>query len=202
MEKNIDKYPIKQKAWTLDHEAINEAWNYGREFTVYAETKNKAKSKLIKEFEYEDMTLYKNDDPVTYLNIPVERDEHHDLLEFEDSELTLFKINEILEERERIEEIDVLLKDETITYVYIKKRGSFYSKNWSGYSSYVFRAGVYKKEEAASHARSCTEISIVPCNISKHNRSISKEINRLKEMYSQEERSLKSFLVEETEGVS
>ena len=86
------KYPIKEKAWTLDTEDINEGWLYGHcTLTVYAETKNKAKSKLMKEISSESMTLYLNDDSVTYINVPIERDEHNDLLKFEGSDLPYLK---------------------------------------------------------------------------------------------------------------
>lgn len=92
---------------------------------------------------------------------------------------TLFQIELILIERERIKELDNILNNDSIKYCYIKKRGEYYRPNSCGYTTYKFFAGVYTKEEAVSDAKSCNDLTIIPINVEEHNKYINTIISDL-----------------------
>src|SRR3990167_3077685 len=165
-----------QKAWQVDFRQIENGWEYS-ERVVYADTRNQAKTLLLKEAW--DMILKDTGDDVTYLTIPVVRAKEYDKILFEDNYYTRGKIEQIKYDRSRILELDAILNNANITHCYIKKGGYYYQPNSSGYTDYVLKAGVYTKEDAVSSAKSCNELSIIPINIIEHNDMMQNEINKL-----------------------
>lgn len=170
-------YKLKQKAWKIDFSKIEEGFCYADEI-CHAETLNKAKSILLKR--QPDLRLAIFDEDVTYLNIPVERDETNDLFEFENQDLTIHKINEIIYKREREKELDLILNNSKVTHCLIVKRGEYYRENWAGYTENYFDAGIYLKNEAISHAKGCSEITIKVIDNLEHNQKINQKIENLK----------------------
>ncbi len=175
-----NKYPLVSKAWKINFDKIEEGYLYN-ERACYAESRNKAKSILLSQLkkDYESLILKYTDDEVSYLTIPIIRYKEADQYLFEGKELTMWRIEEILQERVRISKLDQILNDESILFCYIRK-GDYYRPNNAGYTSYKIFAGVYPKNQAVESAKSVREISIIPINIQEHNEMILKEINDLK----------------------
>ncbi len=168
----------KQKAWNLDLGKIEEGYLYS-DFTVLAKGRNEAKYKMIKEVDCEGMTLSSTGDDLRYTNVPILRCKENDTFIFEEKELSKFRIEEILKERKRKKIMVEILEDESISHCYIMKRGSYYCKNYSGYTSHAFLAGIYTKQAAYDHSTRCSELTIVPVSPKDHNNSIDSEIKRL-----------------------
>lgn len=174
------EYKLAQKAYEIDWSKIEEGFLYdSSSFIVYAETRNKAKTELLKKAYFENVCLSGEDDEVTYLTIPVIRCKEADKYKFEDKDLTKRQIEEIQTERQRIYDLDEILNNPNIKYCYIVK-GSYYRPNSCGYTDYKHKAGVYTKEEAVSHAKSCRDIRLERIDIEDHNKMIQSEINELK----------------------
>lgn len=171
------EYKLAQKAYKIDFSRIEEGYLYS-EITCHAESLNKAKVILLSKCKYENVCLHGTDDEVTYLSIPVIRCKELDKYQFEDKEYTKFKIEEILNNRKRISDLDSLINDDQIKYCYITK-GSYYRPNSRGYTDFIFKAGVFTKEYAVSNAKSVSSLKIIPINIEEHNSMISEEINDL-----------------------
>lgn len=188
------KYPIVKKAWSLVLDKIKEGYLWSPR-SVYAETRNQARLLMMKEIEYEDMRIadYEEED-LSYINIPIARNKDLDLVSFEGKNLTAHEIELLLKERKRILDIDEILKNKSVAHVYIIKRCSFYAKNWSGYSEHKFYAGVYEKKAAANHAKSCSELTIEPCDIKEHNDLVENEKNRLHGIFEERKKYLEGFL--------
>ena len=172
------QYTLKQKAYGVDFTKIQEGYLSSGEDCI-AVSRNKAKSILLGKIRWEDWKL-KNGDEVTYLNIPVKRNRLLDLYEFEGGNIPLYKITEILKERKRIEVLNDILNNDSIRYCYIMKNGSYYRPDCSGYTSFKIRAGIYTKQEAVDHAKSCSELYVIAINIEEHNIEINKEIDEMK----------------------
>ena len=172
------KYELIKKAYEIDFSKIEEGYLFA-ERICYSENVNKAKSELIKDICYENVCLKGEKEDVTYLTIPVIRRKASDRFKFEDKELSLYQIEEILNERERISKLEEILNNPEILYCYIKK-GGYYRPNSCGYTDQLHRAGVFPKSEAVSHAKSVRQIKIIPINIIEHNVMIEQEISELK----------------------
>lgn len=171
------KYTLTEKAWEINRDKINEGYLYS-EMIVYAKNRNTAKSMLLSEYKYE-INLKYSDDEISYLNIPVRRCPEADKYLFEEENKKNWEIEEILQERKRINKLNIILSDDSISHCYIKK-GGYYRPNSSGYTDFRNRAGVYTKQEAISSAKSCGELTIIPINIHEHNKMIHDEIDDLK----------------------
>jgi len=172
----MEKYKLLEKAYEIDLSKIDERYVYEREI-AYADSVGKAKTKLLSTANYNGMQLYIGDD-LTYINIPVIRAKDHDKFEFEGKGETMYSINEILHDRERITKLDELLNNENIKFCYIKK-GSYYKPGSCGYTDFKHRAGVFTKEDAVQSAKSCDDLWIIPVIIEEHNEMINKEIEEL-----------------------
>lgn len=173
----MEKYELKQKAYGINFDAIEEGYLYSEEH-VHADSINKAKSLLFDRMKYED--LVNNDgEEITYLNIPVVRAPEYDLYLFEGEGKTNEEIKEIFKKRERITYLNQLLFNPDIKYCYIKKRGSYYCPDNCGYTQFKHKAGVYLKEPAINCAKACDELDIIPIDIAEHNKMIRNEINDL-----------------------
>ena len=164
-----------QKAWKIDFKQIESGWEYS-ERVVYADTRNQAKTLLLKNAW--DMGLKNTGYEITYLNIPVIRYKQSDKIWFEGGYFTKNKIEQKKYDRQRNLELDNILSDKTITHCYIRK-GSYYRPNASGYTDMLHRAGVFTKLDAVISAKSCHELRIIPINITEHNKLIQTEINEL-----------------------
>lgn len=173
------KYKISKKAYEIDFSKIEEGFLYdSSSFITYAETRNKAKTQLLKQVYCENICLNGEDEEVTYLTIPVIRCKESDKYFFEDKEMTLYQIEEELTERKRISVLDEILNNENIKYCYIRK-GSYYRPNNSGYTDFKHKAGVYLKEDAVSSAKSCRDIWLERIDIEEHNKMINDEVREL-----------------------
>jgi len=171
------EYALKAKAYRLNIILIEEGYLMS-DLYCYADKLSEAKSKLLKEILYENLKR-KNDDDITYLNIPVIRAYELDKYDFEGSSLTMSQITDILAQRERFKDLDSIASNPSIEFCYIKKRGTYYMPNSCGYTSYSTEAGVYPKLEAISHAKYCDELSLVPVNKIAHNQAIYDKIKNL-----------------------
>ena len=173
-------YQLTQKAWKINFDKIEEGFLYS-ERVCYAENRNKAKSELLSKSrkDYDTLILKYTDEDVTYLTIPVVRYKAVDKYLFEGKELTSYQIDEIINERQRIAALDVILNDAEIQFCYIRK-GYYYRPNRAGYTEHKIFAGVYPKDEAIQHAKSVREIELIPIDIHEHNAMIQKEIDDLK----------------------
>lgn len=181
LEQLSKEFKLKQKSYCVDFSKIVEGYT-ACEVDCVADTLGKAKKILLFKIQYDGWILDNGED-IKYTNIPVIRNPAGDLYEFEGNDTPLFKISQILEERERLQELDDIINNEKIKYCFIRKHGSFYRPGSCGYTDFKVKAGVYTKEEAVSHARSCNEITVVPIDIEEHNKYIMEEINELKERY-------------------
>lgn len=171
------KYQLTQKAYQINRGLINEGYCYS-EMACYAENRNKAKYSLFKSYGHE-INLLLSDNEVSYLNIPVVRYKEADLFLFEGGNKNIRQINEILNERERLLELEKILIDDSFSHCYIKK-GGYYRPHSSGYTDFRHRAGIFTKEEAVKSAKSCRDLTIIPINKDEHNKMINDEIDDLK----------------------
>ena len=173
------KYKLAKKAYEIDFSKIEEGFLYdSSSFISYAETRNKAKSELLKKTYCENICLDGEDDEVTYLTIPVIRCKEADKYIFEDKQMSLYDIEKELFERKRLADLQEILDNENIKYCYIRK-GGYYKPNSCGYTDFKHRAGVYTKEEAVSHAISCRDIWLERIDIEEHNKMMKDEIRDL-----------------------
>ena len=71
-----------------------------------------------------------------------------------------------------------ILRDDSISYVYVKKNGMYYRPNSCGYTSMQHEAGVFLKEK---HARDMMDddFNIISVDIEKHNEMINSKIKAL-----------------------
>tara|TARA_R110000772_G_scaffold255955_1_gene372315 strand:+ start:777 stop:1313 length:537 start_codon:yes stop_codon:yes gene_type:complete len=171
------KYTLAKKAYEIDFSKIEEGFLYDS-FMTYAETRNKAKSQLLKRAYCENVCLSGEDEEVTYLTIPVIRCKQADKFHFEGAELSLYDIDQLKFEKKRNKSLDDILNDNGIKYCYIRK-GSYYKPNSCGYTDFKHRAGVYSKEEAVSSAKSCRDITLEIIDIQSHNEMLNIEIAEL-----------------------
>jgi hypothetical protein len=174
----MGKYKLLKKSYKIDFTKISEGYLSCGE-SCYADSLNEAKVKLLKQIEYSSWELNSGNE-ITYLNIPVIRDQEGDLLEFQGQELTLFAIHDLIRAKERNDMLDAILQNEDAKFCYILKRGEYYRPNSCGYTSFISRAGIFTKEEAVIHAKSCAELALSIIDIPKHNEIINKEIEDLK----------------------
>jgi hypothetical protein len=179
-----DNYTLKKKGYCLDLNKIVDGCFYSySEVTCVANDRNQARYILLDKIRYGDYKVYDDNlerTDITYWNIPVKRWKNSDIYEFEEQDLSLYKINQILEQRKRFAELDLILDDKSVKYCYIKKRGAYYRPDSNGCTSYITQAGVYTKEEAVSKAKSCDELVVLPIDVFEHNKMILAKIEDLK----------------------
>lgn len=169
---------IVEKAYKIDLNRIEEGYIYS-DFICHAENRNQAKKLLLDKVKYESMKHKWTDDEITYLNIPIIRCKEADKVVFENEIVKRYKIDRIIHERDRVNQLNNILNDPNIKYCYIRKHGSYYGPNNSGYTSYSHEAGVYSKEDAVDSAKSCDDLTIIPIVIEEHNKMLRDSINRL-----------------------
>src|SRR6185295_10456521 len=77
--------------------------------------------------------------------------------------------------------VDKLLADESITLCYSKKRGMYERPGGSGYTDYIYQAGVFPKANVCKWVLdSHGEITVIPVDIYKHNQYIMEKIQELR----------------------
>lgn len=76
-------------------------------------------------------------------------------------------------------ELSKLEKSKKVQYVYIFKNGFYYRPNAAGYTEHRHKAGVYTKEDGIKSASRCTDIDLIPIDISKHNEMLLEEAQDL-----------------------
>lgn len=162
-----------EKAYQIDFSKIEEGFLYSDRI-VWADNRNQAKKLLLKDSW--DMNIKGTNEEPTYLTIPVIRCKEADKFEFEGQSLTRMRIDEIVNRRLREKFLDDLVGD----FFYIRKRGYYYAPNSCGYVSSETDAGVYKRKDAISHAKSCEELFLVPIDVETHNKNILDKIENLK----------------------
>lgn len=81
------------------------------------------------------------------------------------------------------EQLNEIKDDKNITHCYIRKNGSYYRQFGRGYTDYVKEAGVFIKEDALRQSESCSELDIIPINITEHNNMILLEVRDLLSRY-------------------
>lgn len=170
---------IVEKAWELNTGKIEEGFLLS-EKTVYSNSRNEAKQKILEWYKYDDLKLRYDFDDVTYLNIPITRSREYDKVLFEGEVVCKADIPKIKEKLEKEAEFERILNDPKIVYCYIRKNGYYYRPNSGGYTEYVLHAGIYTKQEAVKSARSCDELSVIPIDEIVHNEMIETEIENLK----------------------
>lgn len=171
-----NKYKILQKSWKIDLSRIDEGFLYSKMSTL-ADTRSKAKSLLLDEYA-SDIQIEGRD--AIYINIPVIRDYEGDLFDYNGTPTTMTRIRELEEREAHHLALDSILKNKEVSHCYIVKRGQYYMGNYCGYTSKKSEAGVYKKEDAVSHARYCEELSLQPIDIDSHNQMINNAIEQLR----------------------
>lgn len=173
------KYKLAQKAYEIDFNKIEEGYLYDSSFYIaYAETRNKAKTHLLKQVYCESVCLRGENEECTYLTLPVIRCKEADKYHFEGEELTIRMIEEKIAGRKRDSELEDILKDDSISHCYISK-GGYYRPGGSGYTDFRSRAGIFTKKEAVSSAKSCRELFIIPIDKEEHNKMINDEVTEL-----------------------
>jgi hypothetical protein len=168
---------VTSKAYEIDFSKIEEGYLYA-ESICYAENRNKAKSILLGMNKYEGLCIKGTSNEVDYLSIPVIRCKNADKVIFDGKEVVRSKIDELINERERLSKLDEIANDPKIKYCYIIK-GSYYRPNSCGYTSLRFEAGVYPKYEAIKHAKSVREIRLECVDLEQHNKMINDKIAEL-----------------------
>lgn len=169
---------VVKKGYKINLNRIEEGYMYS-EISCAATSRGAAKTKLLKNPATIGMQLRGSGEEVNYANLPVVRDKEYDVVEFQGKLVTSAELGVITERRKRDKMLEGFLSDPVITHCYIKKNGSYYCDNHSGYTAFRFNAGVYEKVEAVSCAKSCSDLVIVPINITEHNIYIQKEIKKL-----------------------
>lgn len=173
-----DKKVIAKKAWGINWGKIDGgAYCAGNIESVYADTRGKAKSLLLPDIS--DYKLFKTGEYVTYTTIPIVIIYEDDKYNFDGEILSEWEYEKKQAELKRLSDLQLILDDNGITHCYIRK-GSYYRPNSCGYTDRIDRAGVYTKEYAVSHAKSCDELSIIPINKKEHNAMITNEIKELR----------------------
>lgn len=173
----MERLTLADKAWRVDYTKIDEGYLSAGNI-CYCNTRGQAKSKIWEQVKYDGWKLLASDDELSFINLPVVRAKELDKYHFEGNSYSKYEIEEILYERSRIKKLDELLNNDNIQWCYIRK-GSYYKPNSCGYTDFKIWAGVYSKTEAVKHAKSCKGLTIVPINISEHNKMIQDEIENL-----------------------
>lgn len=155
------KYTIIEKAYELDLSKLDDGYS-SADIYCHAESRNKARAKLLHTVRYDDWKLKHSNEPLNYWNIPIFRSKKNDLVLFQNVPTVKWKVEEIKQEKHRIDQLEKLAANDKISKCYIMKRGEYYRPNKRGYTSIKSEAGIYEKEDAISEARHCSDIRLEP----------------------------------------
>ena len=173
---------LKEKAWSLNAAACSEPWHVDDGFVVYASTRNKARSIMVKQCLSEGFTDVGGND-FTYKNVPISRCNRFDKYLYRGEVLTLVRIQERQATEKHYAEADKLVVDNPNGFAYIKKGGYYYGPNHCGYTERLTDAGVYDIKEAARCVKGCglrDHMFVIPIKIEEHNKMIEEKIAELK----------------------
>lgn len=173
-QKGREEMQIIEKAWKVNLNLVEEPYWYDH-LVYHAETKGKAKIKALIDL---DSGNHINGEQIDFLNMPLVRSKEDDRVKYNGIIMYRYDVERHRRSEERRKELDSLLELDT-EYYYIGKRGLFYKPDCCGYTDFQWRAGVYKKEFAVSHAKACEEIILTPVNIDEHNELIHSQIEFL-----------------------
>lgn len=173
---------IKEKAWGLLLGDIEEGYLYDT-IVVYAENRNKAKSKMLVECNMNHNVELLGGAELTYINVPIERLKSADKYEFEGKVKSKSEIEYIQKRRERDAEVEETVKNNPDAKCYVQKGGMYWRPNSSGYTEYRTKAGIYSIQEAAQIVKSsalnkCETLTII--NVEEHNKHLQEQIDDLK----------------------
>lgn len=169
---------IKEKAWIINANDFEEHWYAPQDF-IYAESEGQAKTKALRIVCDGDYARADKED-WTFTNIKIRRSKEGDKYLFEGNLVPKHIIDATMQERKRIAELEEMLANPLITHCYIRKRGTYYRPNSSGYTDRRCWAGVYTIEEGVDHAKGCDELSLEIIDVKEHNEMIVREIESLK----------------------
>lgn len=174
----MQKPVLKEKAYKINFDKIQDGFLYSKK-TCIAESLNQAKQILLKEVRYEDMMLSRDEELLTYMNIPVVRCPEYDLVVHRGEVVRRGDIEAIEEEIKNQAELNSIKDNPKIEYCYIKKGGLYYRAESRGYTEYIKYAGVYEKLDAIKSALHCRDLKVVPIDIKEHNIMITQAIREL-----------------------
>jgi hypothetical protein len=166
-------YPLLKRAWSVNFNKFEE--NLVGGYVCAAETKGMAKQQLLNKVLSDGLILKETGEKPTFSNLPIDRAYSYYIYDFEGEEMPYCEIRDILEARKNISIFDDIQKQDW-THCYIYKQGAYYRPNSSGYTYHKEFAGVYTKEEGISSAKSCSDLSLIPIDIEKHNAMIKEKI--------------------------
>ncbi len=159
---------IIQKGYELNLSKIDEGYLCSP-VVVTAYNRGKAKVAMFQKIGYDGLKLaWSQGEGITFLNMPIRRNKEADVVEFEGTEMKRYKIEQILRDRDKEAEWQKVLNDPSITHCYIKK-GNYYRPNYSGYTDFRHRAGIYTKQDAIGCCRSCGDLWVLPIDNNEHN---------------------------------
>ena len=145
----MSKVQTYQKAWVIDKSIFNNPW-FVPDDVFRESTENKAKSKAIKEIEYDSLTLKNGEEP-SYINIKMKRFEPGDLYLVDGKVMNL----EDIETKSRNDKMDDLHEANPNAFVYIVKNGMYYRPNNCGYTEHKVEAGTYRIKDAVDSVKRC-----------------------------------------------
>tara|TARA_R100000951_G_scaffold113781_1_gene116542 strand:+ start:539 stop:1087 length:549 start_codon:yes stop_codon:yes gene_type:complete len=139
---------IIKKAWSLQLDQIEEGYMCSEE-TVYAETRGKAKSEMMKtDAQYLELAFDKEE--ITFLNVPIFRDKDNDIVKVKGQEMHRSSALFYLEQLEKRNKIELHSSNEfhrQHTREYVGNAIGFWALNGRGYTIDPEKAHVYTKEE-------------------------------------------------------
>jgi hypothetical protein len=173
---------IKEKAWGLLLGDIEEGYLYDT-IIVYAENRNKAKSKM-----WVECNMYHNVEllggvELSYLNVPIQRLKSADKYEFEGQVKSKQDIEYIQKRRERDTEIEETVKNNPDALCYVLKGRMYWRPNSAGYTEYKTKAGIYPIKEAAQIIKSSSldrYERMMLIDREEHNKELQEQIDDLK----------------------
>ena len=177
---DLDKMKPTSLAYTYDWNLVEESYLYDEiQHVVYAESRNKAKAKLLNDAQIMGVVFTHIDEP-TYLNIPVKRAKEHDKYLIDGTLYTKHTYAQKLQRDDHQKDLDAILANDEIKYCFIRKRGYYYCDNCSGYTSNIEEAGRYNKEFACRECKGEMNMYAEPIDIEKYNAMLQKAIEYLK----------------------
>jgi hypothetical protein len=144
----IMKLELIEKAWSLDLDAISGGHCCG-EIIVYAETRGKAKSKMM-ETDASDYVLNITEEDITFLNVPVIRAKNLDTVKLENKEMVRNRAMSYLDQLEKRNKIELHSSEKfhrQHTREYLGNAIGFWALNGRGYTIDPEKAHIYTKAE-------------------------------------------------------
>jgi hypothetical protein len=173
----MKNFPIISKAWQINNDKFKNSFlmNYS---ICHAKTEKEARKYLFEEIKYDGYELL-NEKPLSYLTIPVKRSSSNDIIQYEDKNISRHSAEYHESEKNRKNDLLILISNPNFSHYYIKKYGLYYHHSNAGYVTQREDAGIYSATEAYKHAISCSTLIICPINIEEHNEMLMTKIKSL-----------------------